>query len=228
MLTSIKQKERGLLKLFRHELNLEFKRKYALNSILLYLVGTVFICYISFRLKAGTLQPITWNALFWLVVLFNAINATSKAFMLEREARLMYYYFVVRAETLILNKIIYNTFLTFLITIIAIALFILTLGNPIADLPMFMLVVFMASAAFSGSLTLNSMIASKAGNNFTLMAILSFPVIIPTLLMAVKGTLVAIDGLGWEACSDELMTLLGINLITWVTAVILFPYLWRS
>jgi heme exporter protein B len=217
-----------LLRLLQHELNLEFKRKYALNSILLYLASTVFICYISFRLKAGALQPITWNALFWLVVLFNAINATSKAFILEREPRLMYYYFVVKAEILIINKIIYNTFLTFFITGIAVALFVITLGNPISDLLMFLVVVFMASAAFCGSLTLNSMIASKAGNNLTLMAILSFPIIIPALLMAIKGSMVAIDGLGWAACQDELLTLAGINVITWAAAVILFPYLWRS
>lgn len=217
-----------IFKLIMHEVNLEFKRKYALNSILLYLASTVFICYISFRLRAGAIQPITWNAIFWLVVLFNAINATSKAFILEREARLMYYYFVVKPEYLILSKIIYNTLLTFLITLIAVALFAITLGNPIEDMALFLLVVFMASAAFAGSLTLNSMIASKAGNNFTLMAVLSFPVIIPALLMAIKGTKVAIDGLGWAACTEELYTLGGINIITWAVALILFPYLWRN
>ncbi|MGK7389586.1 MAG: heme exporter protein CcmB [Candidatus Cyclobacteriaceae bacterium M2_1C_046] len=217
-----------MLKLIKHEINLEFKRKYALNSILLYLVSTVFICYISFRLKTGTMQPITWNALFWLVMLFNAINATSKAFILERESRLMYYYFIVRAEKLILGKIIYNTILTFLLASVAILLFIVTLGNPIQDLVIFFTVTFLASAAFASALTLNSMIAAKAGNNFTLMAVLSFPIVIPALLMAIKGSKVAIDGLGWDACTDELMTLTGINIITWAVAVVLFPYLWRN
>ena len=174
------------------------------------------------------MQPITWNALFWLVMLFNAVNATSKAFILEKESRLMYYYFVVRAEKLILGKIIYNTILTFLLSSVAILLFIITLGNPIDDIILFLFVAFLASSAFASALTLNSMIASKAGNNFTLMAVLSFPVIIPALLMAIKGSKIAIDGLGWEACSDELITLTGINIVTWAVAVILFPYLWRN
>lgn len=217
-----------MFNILRHEFRLELKRKYALNSILLYLISTVFIIYMSFRLKTGTLQPITWNAVFWIAILFNAVNASAKAFILERESRLLYYYFVVKPEQLILGKIIYNTLLTFLITLIAILLFSITLGQVIADLRMFVVVTFLASAAFSGSLTLNSMIASKAGNNFTLMAILSFPVIIPSMLMALKGAQVAMDDLGWEAVSDEMMTLGGINVITWAAAVVLFPYLWRN
>lgn len=217
-----------MLSLIKHEMVLEFKRKYALNSIMLYLVSTVFVCYISFRLKAGTMQPITWNALFWLVMIFNAVNAASKAFIMEREYRLFYYFFLVRAEMLILSKMLYNTFLIFMLSLGAVFIFILTLGNPIENLSLFIAISFLASASFASSLTLNSMIASKAGNNLTLMAILSFPVTIPTLLMAIKGTMVAVDGLGWEAATDEVATLVGINIITWAVAVVLFPYLWRS
>ena len=60
------------------------------------------------------------------------------------------------------------------------------------------------------------------------MAILSFPVIIPILLMAIRVSKNAIDGLDWSVSLDKIVTLMAINVIVAVTAYILFPYLWRS
>jgi heme exporter protein B len=73
-----------------------------------------------------------------------------------------------------------------------------------------------------------SSIAAKAANSSTLMAVLSFPVIIPMLLMLMKLSKNAIDGLDRSVSADELLTLLAINLIVISVSYILFPYLWRS
>ncbi|HET8828891.1 MAG TPA: ABC transporter permease, partial [Pelobium sp.] len=48
--------------LLKKEMVLEWRSKYALNGILLYVVATVFVCYLSFR----TTPPLVWNALFWI------------------------------------------------------------------------------------------------------------------------------------------------------------------
>ena len=102
------------------------------------------------------------------------------------------------------------------------------LGNPIQDQGLFLLNLVLGAMGFSASLTMVSGIASKAGNNATLMAILSFPVIIPILLMAIRISKNAMDGLDWTVSMDYLLTLLAINAIVAVTGYILFPYLWRS
>lgn len=73
-----------------------------------------------------------------------------------------------------------------------------------------------------------SSIAAKASNSSTLMAVLSFPVIIPMLLMLMKLSKNAIDGLDRSVNTDEVLTLLAINLIVVSVSYILFPYLWRS
>jgi heme exporter protein B len=85
-----------------------------------------------------------------------------------------------------------------------------------------------AALGFSGCLTMVSGIASKAGNNATLMAILSFPLIIPILLLAINISKHAIDGLDRGLSVDKLFTLLAINAIIGAASYILFPYLWRS
>ena len=84
---------------------LEWKQKYAINGILLYIVSTIFLCSLAFE---GLLEPKTWNALFWVVLLFAAVNAISKSFVQESLGRQVYYYSVSKPQDIILAKIIYN------------------------------------------------------------------------------------------------------------------------
>jgi hypothetical protein len=48
------------------EIRLELRQKYAINGMLLYIVSTVYVCYLSFRLKTNHIDKITWNTLFGL------------------------------------------------------------------------------------------------------------------------------------------------------------------
>lgn len=214
--------------LVRKEITLEWRQKYALNGILLYVVSAVFITYLSVGAKMGNLSIPTWNALYWIIILFSAVNAVAKSFVQEHQGRQLYYYMIASPESIILSKIFYNTGLTLILALLGYGVFSVILGNPVQDQGLFLLNLVLGSVGFSASLTMVSGIASKAGNNATLMAILSFPVIIPILLMAIRISKNALDGLDWSVSVDKLVTLLAINAIVGVTAYILFPYLWRS
>jgi heme exporter protein B len=48
------------------------------------------------------------------------------------------------------------------------------------------------------------------------------------LLMLMKVSKNAMDGLDWASSSDEILTLLAINAIVVSLSYVLFPYLWRS
>jgi heme exporter protein B len=73
-----------------------------------------------------------------------------------------------------------------------------------------------------------SAIASKAGNNGTLMAILSFPVIIPVILILIRLSKRAMDGIERSLSYGDIGVLFAINAIVITTALLLFPYLWRD
>jgi len=49
------------------DIKLEFKQRYAINGILLYVVSTIFVSYLSF---AKIIDPATWNSLFWIIMPF--------------------------------------------------------------------------------------------------------------------------------------------------------------
>ena len=114
------------------------------------------------------------------------------------------------------------------LSLIGFGFYALVMGNPVEDSGLFLLNVLLGASGFSSTLTMVAGIASKAPSNGTLMAILSFPVVIPMLLILMKISKNAMDGLDRGASTDEVLTLLAINAIVVVLSYLLFPYLWRS
>lgn len=211
--------------MIRKEVKLEWRQKFAFNGVLLYLVSTVFVCYLSF---ARIIDVPTWNALFWIIMLFAAINAVLKSFLQERDGRMLYYYTLVKPQSIISAKIIYNAILMAALALSGWLVFISFMGNPVQNLPLFLLNMLLGVIGFSSVLSMVSAIASKARNNFTLMAVLSFPLVLPLLLVLIRVSAAAINGAG---VVEELPNLMVIVLLTGITLVlsnILFPYIWKE
>jgi heme exporter protein B len=211
--------------LLQKEILLEWKQKYAFNGILLYVVATVFICYLSFR---QVIDPPTWNALFWIILLFASVNAVAKSFLQETRGRQLYLYTIASPQAIILSKIIYNILLMLLISVINLFFYSLFLGNLVNDFPMFVLGLLLGSAGFASVLTMVSAIASKAGSNSTLMAILSFPILIPLLITIIRFSKNAMDGLDASVNYQFMIMLLGLNVLVIALSFLLFAYLWRE
>lgn len=218
--------------LLKKEILLEWRSKYAFNGVLLYVVSTVFVCYISFNQSSGlsgtTAYPLVWNVLFWIIMLFASVNAIAKSFMQESKSRLLYYYSIASPQAIILSKTIYNILLMTLISFLALLVYQVFFTNKLGDLWFYLLAVLMGSISFSTVFTMISGIASKAGNNGTLMAILSFPVIIPVILILIRLSKRAMDGIERSLSYGDIGVLFAINAIVITTALLLFPYLWRD
>ncbi|WP_158996194.1 heme exporter protein CcmB [Mucilaginibacter sp. L196] len=218
--------------LLKKEILLEWRSKYAFNGVLLYVVSTVFVCYISFHLSPGFSgsegYPIVWNILFWIIILFASVNAIAKSFIQENKGRLLYYYTIASPQAIILSKTIYNILLMSLLSVLALIVYLLFFPNTIGDPLFYFLAVLLGSISFSTVFTMISAIASKAGNNGTLMAILSFPVIIPVILLLIRISKSAMDGVERSLLYGNIGILFAINVIVIATSLLLFPYLWRD
>jgi heme exporter protein B len=217
-----------VLRLIQKEITLELRKKAVISGIGLYLFSLVFICYLTFNLRQGVISETTWSALFWLTILFSVINSVAKSFIGERKGLYIYYYSIASPQAIILSKILYNSLLCLVLSFAAVVLFSLFIMNPVQDSWTFALTLLLTSIGFSSSLSLISGIAAKSNNSNILMAVLSFPVVIGILLMAIKITKNVIDGLERSSSLDELLNLLAINCILGALAYLLFPYIWRS
>ena len=211
--------------LIAKEILLELRQKYAFNGILLYIVSTVFVCYLSFK---NIIDPPTWNALFWIIMLFVSVNAIAKSFVQENSGRQLYIYTLTSPEAIILSKIIYNSILMVVLSIMCFGFYSLFIGYIVQDTLFFLVSLILGSMGFSTVLTMVSAIASKTNNNATLMAILSFPILIPLLMIVIKVSKNAVDGLDRSVSFDYILILILLNLIVVILSYILFPYLWRD
>lgn len=210
------------------EIALEWRQRYAVSGMLLYVGSTIFVCYLSFKVNQNDLTPIVWNTLFWIIMLFTAVNAIAKSFAQERLGRLLYYYSIASPRAIIVSKIIYNSLLMLVLAGIGFGFYVFVMGNPVDDLGLYIISIILGSLGFASVLTMVAGIASKAENSATLMAVLSFPIILPMLLMVMKLAKNALDGLDRSVSLDEIGILLAIDAIVIALSYMLFPYLWRS
>jgi len=217
-----------VLTLLQKEFILDLRRKSIVLGIILYLLSTTFICYLTFSLKSASMSPLTWSALYWIIVMFSGVNSVAKSFIGEKKGVDIYLYSVADPHDIILAKIIYNALLCGVMSLVCFGLFTLFFGNPVADMATFSLVLLLASIAFSGAFTMLSGIASRSGNSNVVMAVLSFPVIISTLLLVVKVTKNCIDGLDPSISYNDLLSLAAIDALLVAMSYLLFPFVWRS
>ncbi len=215
----------SVLALIRKEASLEWRQKTAFGGVMLYLVSTVFVCYLSF---SGMIPDRTWNALFWIIMLFASFNAILKGFIQEGSGRLVWYYTLVPAQVLLNAKIIYNALVMVVLSLLGLLVFMVFMGDPIQNHTLFFTGMLLGISGLSAVLTMVSAIAGKARNNFTLMGVLSFPLVLPQILVLIRVSGAAIQGEALQSHWQGLLVLLLLTGLGVVLANLLFPYIWRE
>lgn len=216
---------KNITALVKKDLLLEFRQQYTFYGILLYVASTIFVLYLAMK------QPETnvWNGLFWMIQLFICINAVAKSFLAEGRGRMLYFYTIAGPVDFIISKLIYNSVLMLLMSVVSLVLFTVFLGNPVIDMPRFIGMVCLGGLSLSLVFTLLAAIAAKAQQQAALMAILGFPLIIPQLLLLIKLSKAAFGEVYGEGVVAQITLLLvGLDVLVIALAVILFPFLWKD
>jgi heme exporter protein B len=219
---------REVIALASKELMTEWRQRYAIGGLLLYVFSSVFVAYIGFSVLRIPVHAGIWNVLYWIIMLFAAVNSVARSFIQESPGRLLYYYTIASPQSIILSKILYHFLLMAALTFAGLAVFVLFLGNPVQNMPLFLLCAATGALGFASVFTLISGIASKASQSSVLMAILGFPIVLPMLLSLIRTSSMAIDGLELVSALRFLLVLTAIIVISITASVLLFPYLWRS
>lgn len=211
--------------LLSKEVRLEWRQRYAISGILLYVISSVFVVYITLGQEVG---KAVWAAFFWVIVLFASVNAIAKSFVQENSKQQLYYYTLSNPLAVIVSKMLYNTILLLLITSLTYGVFSVLMGNPIVLVGMFWLTILLGSLGFGITFTFISAISAQASQSATLMAVLSFPVVLPILMLLLTLTKLALGLMTDTAYYEEMLMLLLIDVILGSLIIILFPYLWRD
>lgn len=214
---------RYIYTLIKKDLLLEVRQQYSFYGILLYIMATIFVLYMTIREPEAKV----WNGLFWVIQLFICINAVAKSFLQETRGRMLYFYSIVNPRDFILAKLIFNSALMLLMSFLSILLFSLFLGNPVQKALPFIGLVLLGGWSLSLVFTFLSAIAAKAQQNAAIMAILGFPIIIPQLMLLMQlANTVFSDKTG--IAFSTLLLIVALDVLVVMLAVILFPFLWKD
>jgi len=215
---------RVLYTLIRLEFRSEWRQQNVLGGILLYTATAVFLTYMTFRILPGP----AWVAAYWLIMLFSATHALGRSFGQTTGGRLLLEQSLAPPGLFLAAKMFYNLLLLGLIHALTTLCLLTWGGNPFQDLVRFVWVAPVGLIGLSAALTLIAAISRKASGQATLMVVLSFPVVMPLLLLLIRLSMHALDGLNPEAGQTYLVQLLSLDVLVLSTAFLLFPYLWRD
>ena len=212
-----------ILTLIKKDLLLEIRQQYSFYGILLYVVATIFVLYMTIQQPEAKV----WNGLFWVIQLFICINAVAKSFLQETRGRMLYFYSIVNPRDFVLAKLVFNSLLMLLMSFLSIILFTLFLGNPIEKVPQFIGLVLLGGWSLNLVFTFLSAIAAKAQQNAAIMAILGFPLIIPQIMLLMQLSNSVFSDKSGLALST-LLLIVALDVLVILLAIILFPFLWKD
>jgi heme exporter protein B len=209
--------------LFKKDLLLEIRQQYSFYGVLLYIGATIFVLYMAIESPESNV----WNGLFWVIQLFISINAVAKSFLQENRGRMLYFYSIAGPRDFVLAKLLFNSLLMLLMSLLSLGLFSLFLGNPVQKAGPFIGLVLLGGWSLSLVFTFLAAIAAKAQQNAAIMAILGFPLIIPQLLLLMHLSNAAFSETIPIPVATVLL-LIALDLMVILLAVILFPFLWKD
>jgi len=217
-------KTNHIVALIKKDILLETRQQYTFYGILLYVVSTIFVVYLSM----GQPEERVWNALFWIIQLFVCVNAVAKSFLAENRGRMLYFYSIAGARDFIIAKLCFNVILMLLMSLLSLAVFTLLLGNPLENGMAFVGITILGGVSLSLVFTFLAAIAAKAQQQAALMAIMGFPLIIPQLLLLMKVSTIAFSSVVQNGLWQMVLLLMGLDLLVIVLSIILFPFLWKD
>ena len=215
-----------VLAVLAKDLRLELRSRYALNAIIMFGVSAVAV--ISFSVGQSGLSPKLVAALFWVVMFFSAMAGLAHVFVREEESgTAMALRLAADPDSVYLGKLLFNlVLLTLLAAVIAPLYFILTEMPVAAQIGSFLLILVLGVVGLCAATTLVAAIIARTTVRGALFAVLSFPLLVPLLLVLVAATEKSLDGQGLGAGAAEWQFLIAFPIVTITASFLLFRYVW--
>lgn len=214
------------LAILQKDLRSEFRARTALNAIGLFALITLLT--VSFAVGPAALDEALQAALLWVILFFSAMSGLSRTFVREEEAHTAQTLkLAATPQGVFLGKLAFNLALLGLLEVLVVPLFLLLLEVKIGNIPLLVGVLVSGSLGLSIVATFLAAVVAQVRAKGALFAVLSFPVLIPLLMMAMKETEKALRGTSagsWEAVAG-LISYAGImGIVSWF----LFEVIWSG
>jgi heme exporter protein B len=213
---------------FRKDLRVELRTRYALNALLMFVLCTALVAsfYLGPQLqRRDDSANATLAVLLWIAILFAALTGLARSFVGEEEAQTTLF-LRLHAPTLAVfwGKWLVNVLLLSVLILLTTLFFGILTGLRVANLPVFVLVL---GAGGLGLATATTIIAQASARS-ALFAALAVPVVFPLLILVVRVTDQAITGTTWNVVRPDLVGIVAYVVTLIVATIWLFPFVWEA
>jgi len=209
----------------------ELRRRVALNAIGLFAVTT--LVAVAYQIGPYGLaeqdRPFLLSALLWIILFFAATAGLARVFVKEEDAHTAKALrLAARPLAVLYGKLLFNLVLLLALEVIIVPLYCALMGFAVRSVAGLILVMAAGGAAFAVTSTFVAAIIARASGSNALFAILALPLLLPLLVAVIAGTRAAAGSMELAAVLPALRAIVSLGGVTMVTAVFLFPVVWRD
>jgi heme exporter protein B len=214
--------------IFYKELISEFRNRTSLSSVFLFILTSITIVTLSI-FKEEVSSGISAGIL-WLLMFFNSMLGLTKSFISEEErGTSLFLKLHSKPLSVYFGKLFFNILFAIQYNLLTALLYIFFNNDiQISSLTLFLTIIIIGSFALASVSTIISAIIARASNKNALFPILSFPIVLPIIVLGVKSLIIAIDGEFLSQIFTNGIIIFSYSVIVILITVIIFDYVWKD
>lgn len=218
----------SIFAVFLKEFKSELRTRYSVFSLILFVITAITIIAVSNTQENMSVSSSA--GLLWVLMFFSAMTGLAKSFISEEERGTYLYLQLVSTPTAIyFGKMIFNIMLCILMNFLVLALFFLFVAQQdVNSFFILFLSVLTGSFAFATASNLISALIQKANSKGALFPVLSFPILLPILLLGIETTKTGIEGGAFSEMLNNFLLIFSYTGIVIIAGFLLFEYIWKD
>lgn len=224
VLSSIRKVQAVIIK----DLHSEIRTRYGITALLLFVVTTVALVVLS--AADEPMAPPIVSAIIWVLMCFTAMTGLGRGFVSEEERGTSLFLRLNSTPLAVYTgKLIMNMIMAVVTNLLGVGLLFWFVTNVGVGSWMLLLVtVVVGSIGLATVLTIISALVAKTGSRSPLLPVLSFPILVPLLMLGTRTTLFALAGMGTSDMLGNLQLILAYTGLVLVASVLLFEIIWSD
>lgn len=206
----------------------EFRTRYALNALLMFVVTTLSV--ILFSIGSESVSQEILCGILWIIIFFSSMSGLSRTFVSEEErGTVMTLHLIANPLSVYFGKLLYNFLLLTVLNIFTLILYLLMIpGFVINNYSIFVITIILGTFGLASASTIIAAIVAKANTKGTLFPVLAFPILLPLLMTLINATKLAVQGAILNEAFGEFRVLLSYSVVIIVISYLLFDFIWKD
>jgi heme exporter protein B len=217
----------GIRSVLEKDFSLELRSRFGVNSVLAFIVaGTLVSIYL---IGTDRLEVLTTISIYWILIVFAAITAMNRAFVIETDRSTMELLQLHASPMAVyVGKLFYNFLFTFFVSLTTAFIFNFLIGFGDIHAGYALIVIVLGSLGMSGAATLLSALVAQTDKKATLFPVVALPVLMPLMLIVSSASRLLVESPEWGLLVNDIMALVGYCGVMISASVLLFEYLWDA